>query len=162
MGIIGIYIFFFCGVMIFIHCNKTRIKISGQFEHVKTIGKLVSLTISNIERTKIEEYCWIYYSNINNRLIYKARIYFVTDYYFESFESFSNLSNDDSTIRVKIIFKKVWSWSYRVIIASRSVVWYAFRNKNSTSRRIQISKFLYRRIKKKFHKLLKKNILLNY
>lgn len=68
-------IFFFYGVMIFIHCNKTRIKTSDQFEHVKTIGKLVSLTISNIKRTKIEEYCWICYSNINNRLIYKARIF---------------------------------------------------------------------------------------
>lgn len=50
-------IFFFYGVMIFIHCNKTRIKTSDQFEHVKTIGKLISLTISSIKRTKIEEYC---------------------------------------------------------------------------------------------------------
>lgn len=70
----NIFFFLWCDD-IYSSCNKTRIKTSDQFEHVKTIGKLVSLTISSIKRTKIEEYCWICYSNINNRLIYKARIF---------------------------------------------------------------------------------------
>lgn len=84
-------IFFFYDVMIFIHCNKTRIKTSDQFEHVKTIGKLVSLTIS-ISRGLRSKSIAGFVIQISIIDWSTKREYFVTDYYFESLESFSNLS----------------------------------------------------------------------